>query len=102
MGAAGAGGHQPCTSRRPPGPVAGVVVLVVVGVALAAWARLAGDRRVLSAIGGRKADPVTDARLMNLAEGLSISAGLRQPQLRVVDSPGLNAIAAGTKASRAI
>ena len=52
------------------GPVAGVVVLVVVGVALAAWARFAGDRRVLAAIGGRDADPVSDARLWNLAEGL--------------------------------
>ena len=39
--------------------MAGVVVLVVVGVALAAWARFAGDRRVLAAIGGRDADPVT-------------------------------------------
>jgi Zn-dependent protease with chaperone function len=84
------------------GPVAGVVALVVVGLALAAWARLGGDRRVLGAIGGREADPVTDARLMNLAEGLSISAGLRQPQLRVIDSPGLNAMAAGTRPDRAI
>jgi len=84
------------------GPVAGVVVLVVVGVALAAWARLGGDRRVLAAIGGREADPEADARLLNLAEGLSISAGLRQPQLRVIDSPSLNAMAAGTRADRAI
>jgi heat shock protein HtpX len=84
------------------GPVAGVVVLVVVGVALAAWARLGGDRRVRAAIGGREADPVTDARLLNLAEGLSISAGLRQPQLRVIDSPSLNAMASGIRADRAI
>ncbi len=83
------------------GPVAGVVVLVVVGGALAAWARFAGDRRVLAAVGGRDADPVSDARLWNLAEGLSISAGLRQPRLRVIDSPGLNAMAAGTRADRA-
>jgi heat shock protein HtpX len=84
------------------GPVAGVVVLFVVGVALAAWARFAGDRRVLAAVGGRDADPVSDARLWNLAEGLSINAGLRQPRLRVIDSPGLNAMAAGTRADRAI
>jgi heat shock protein HtpX len=84
------------------GPVAGVVVLVVAGVTLAAWARLGGDRRVRAALGGREADPVTDARLMNLAEGLSISAGVRQPQLRVVDSPSLNAMAAGIRPDRAI
>ena len=78
------------------------MVLVVIGVTLAAWARFAGDRRVLAAVGGRDADPVSDARLWNLAEGLSISAGLRQPRLRVIDSPGLNAMAAGTRADRAI
>jgi heat shock protein HtpX len=84
------------------GPVAGVVVLVVVAAALTTWARLAGDRRVLAALGGREADPVGDARLCNLAEGLSISAGLRQPRLRVIDSPSLNAVAAGTRPDRAI
>jgi heat shock protein HtpX len=84
------------------GPVAGLVVLVVVAAALVAWVRLAGDRRARAAIGGRDADPVADARLWNLAEGLSISAGLRQPRLRVIDSPGLNAVAAGTRADRAL
>jgi hypothetical protein len=76
------------------GPVVGAVVLVVVAVALVAWARFAGDRRVLAAIGGRDADPVIDARLWNLTEGLSIGAGLRQPRLRVIDVPTLNAMAA--------
>ncbi len=84
------------------GAVVGVVVLVAVAVIFGAWARLAGDRRVSTAVGGRHADPVRDARLWNLAEGLSISAGVRQPGLLVIDSPGLNAIAAGTRADRAI
>ena len=35
-------------------------------------------------------------------EGLSIGAGVRQPRLRVVDSPGLNALAAGTSPARSI
>jgi heat shock protein HtpX len=84
------------------GPVAGAVVLVVVAVVLGAWARLGGERRVLAALHGRDADPVSDARLWNLAEGLSISAGLRQPRLVVVDSPSLNAMAAGARADRAV
>jgi heat shock protein HtpX len=84
------------------GPVVGAVVLVVVAAALVAWARFAGDRRVLAAIGGRDADPVIDARLWNLTEGLSIGAGLRQPRLRVIDVPTLNAMAAGARADRAI
>jgi heat shock protein HtpX len=84
------------------GPVAGLVVLVVVGSALAVWARFGGERRVLTGIGGRPADPVADARLCNLVEGLSISAGLRQPRLIVIDSPGLNAMAAGIRPSAGI
>jgi heat shock protein HtpX len=84
------------------GPVLGVVVFVVVAGALAGWCRIAGDRLVLARVGGRDADPKRDARLCNLVEGLSISAGVRQPRLRVVDSPGLNALACGSRASRAV
>jgi heat shock protein HtpX len=84
------------------GAVFGLVAFVVVAVVLALWCRLAGDRRVLARIGGRDADPTRDARLCNLVEGLSISAGVRQPRLRVIDSPGLNALAAGTRPSRAV
>src|SRR6202012_6051356 len=67
------------------GLIAGLVVLVVVAAALTAWARVAGDRRGLGRVGGRDADPVRDARLWNLVEGLSIGAGLHQPRLRVID-----------------
>ncbi len=84
------------------GPIVGIAVLVVVAVALAAWARFGGDRRVLASIGGRDADPVRDARLFNLAEGLSISAGVRQPRLMVIESPGLNALAAGSRPGRSV
>jgi heat shock protein HtpX len=87
------------------GVVAGVIVFVVVAAALAWWARTGGDRRVagaLDALGARDADPVRDARLANLAEGLSISAGVRQPRLVVVDAAGLNALAAGTSSSKAV
>jgi len=84
------------------GPIVAVVVLVVVGGALAAWARLAGDRRVLGALHGRDADPKLDARLCNLVEGLTIGAGVKPPRLLVIDSPGLNAVAAGTSPTRAV
>jgi Zn-dependent protease with chaperone function len=84
------------------GPIAGAIVLVAVAGALAAWIRLGADRRLLAAIGGRDADAVTDARLFNLVEGLSIGAGVRQPRLRVIDSPGLNAVAGGTTPAKAV
>jgi Zn-dependent protease with chaperone function len=84
------------------GAIAGIVGFVVVGVALAVWVRFAGDRRVAARLRGRDADVRTDARLCNLVEGLSISAGLRQPRTVVVDSPGLNAMVAGSSPGRAV
>jgi Zn-dependent protease with chaperone function len=84
------------------GWIFGVVALVVVGSALGAWALLAGDRLVASRLGGRPADPRADARLWNLVEGLATGAGVHQPRLLVVDSPGLNAMAAGRSGSGAV
>jgi heat shock protein HtpX len=84
------------------GLVLAAVVFGVAAIALTAWIGFAGDSRVLAGMGGRDADPKADARLCNLVEGLSISAGVRQPRLRVIDSPGLNAIAAGTTSARSV
>ena len=84
------------------GPLVGVIVALVVGVAMALWARFAGDGRVASHLRGRDPDPVGDARLCNLVEGLSITAGLRQPRIVIVDSPGLNAMVAGTGPAKAV
>lgn len=84
------------------GWIAGLVAFVVVGAAVGLWARMGGDRVVVSRLHGRPADPVADARLCNLVEGLSTGAGVRQPRLVVVDSPGLNALAAGTSSGRGL
>ncbi|HEX6393974.1 MAG TPA: M48 family metalloprotease [Acidimicrobiales bacterium] len=87
------------------GLVAAAVVFVVVAGALTWWALTWGDRRVaatLSSLGAREADPVRDARLANMVEGLSMNAGVRQPRLLVVEAAGLNALAAGTSASKAV
>jgi heat shock protein HtpX len=84
------------------GLIAGVVVFVVVAAGLGGWARFGGDRRALGPLVTRSADPVDDARVVNLIEGLSVGAGVRQPRLLVVDTPGLNAMAAGTTPARAM
>lgn len=87
------------------GPVAAVVAFVVVlaliggGLGWLIWRP--AEARVLVAIGGRPADPVSDARLLNLVEGLCTATGLRVPKVRVVEAPGLNALAAGRSASSA-
>jgi Zn-dependent protease with chaperone function len=84
------------------GVIASIIAFVLAAAGLAVWARLAGDRLVSDALRGRDADPTSDARLFNLVEGLSVSAGVRQPRLVVIDSPGLNAMAAGTRSSKAV
>ncbi|MBO0728240.1 MAG: M48 family metalloprotease [Acidimicrobiaceae bacterium] len=84
------------------GWVVAVVLFVVVAAISAAWARFGGDRRVVAAVDGQPPDPVRHARLINLVEGLSASAGIRVPVLRVLDQPGLNAMAAGLRRDRAL
>jgi heat shock protein HtpX len=84
------------------GWVAGLIAFVVVATGLALWARFSGDRLVRSHLEGRPADPVTDARLCNLIEGLCTGAGVRPPRVVVVDSPGLNALAAGTSSAHGV
>jgi heat shock protein HtpX len=84
------------------GPLAGLVVALVVGAALVCWTRFGTDPYVSRRLGGTDADPRRHARLYNLVEGLSVGSGLRQPRLRVIDSAGLNAVAAGTSPARAV
>ncbi len=84
------------------GPIAGVVGFAVVAAALIVWARTAGERLLLAHLGGRDADPRADARLCNLVEGLSTSAGVRQPRIVVVDSPGLNTLIAGSSSRHGV
>jgi heat shock protein HtpX len=81
------------------GIIVAVVVFVVVLVALGGflWASLVrpNDARVVAAIGGRPADPRTDARLLNVVDGLCTATGLHPPKVVVVEAQGLNALAAG-------
>jgi heat shock protein HtpX len=85
------------------GLLGGIVVAVVVFVVVAVLAGLGAallwrgaGTRLRARVGGRPADPRTDARLLNLIDGLCTAAGLRPPDVRVIDSPGLNALVVGT------
>jgi Zn-dependent protease with chaperone function len=87
------------------GVVAAVIVFVVLVVALAAWARLAGERAVqrgLSRLGAHPADPIADARVCNLVDGLSAVAGLVPPKVMIVDTEGLNALASGRRSGSGV
>lgn len=84
------------------GPVVAVIVAVAVLVVAAAWLWVGGQRQVLAAVGGRTADAITEARLINLVDGLCSTAGVRQPRLKVIDDPGLNLLVAGRRDEDAV
>jgi hypothetical protein len=70
-----------------------VILFVVVAAALVAvvWVRSAGG----ADIGGTPVDPRRHARLVNLVDGLCVSAGVRVPALRVLDAAGCNLAVVG-------
>ena len=77
------------------GLLAGLVVTAIV-VVLRARALTTGiRRRVLAALGSRPADADTDARLFNLADGLSATSGVPVPDMFVLEDAGANMLVVG-------
>jgi heat shock protein HtpX len=72
-----------------------LVVFAVVGVVVAASAWWGAEPLTRWLIDARPADPIADARLFNLVDGLCSGAGLPRPTVCVVDAAGLNALAMG-------
>ncbi len=58
------------------------------------WAAEPLARRTL---GGRPADPVEHARLLNVVDGLCATIGVHQPQIKVRPETGLNAAVCGRR-----
>ena len=84
---------------------AGVTLVPMGIVALTKWAALSGGGgAVAAALGGRRLAPDASAfherQLLNVVEEVSIAAGLRVPEVWVLDEePGINAFAAGADPS---
>jgi len=68
------------------------LVVVVIGTSAAYWK---SDAVALAMSHARPADPVEQARLHNLVEGLCIAGGLPKPRIYIVDDPSPNAFATG-------
>ncbi len=84
------------------GHVVGLVIgLVVLGVAVPVVVWILAGRPGGAGIDGRAADPEADARLLNLVDGLSISAGLRVPDLRVMETEACNVAVVGRDVNHA-
>ncbi len=76
------------------GPSALIVAAVAAAGATAMLVQQA-DALVLSRIGADPVDPHTHARVQNLVDGLSVSAGVPTPTLLVLDDPATNACSVG-------
>ena len=76
-------------------PVLGVLVGLVLGLAVAGLAWWRAEPMTLSLTGARLADPVQDARLLNLLDGLCAATGLPRPAAYVVPDDAPNAMAIG-------
>ena len=70
-----------------------VTLVLVAGAAFVGYWK--ADAVALSLTHARPADPHEYARLHNLVEGLCVAAGLRKPEVYVVDDHALNAFAVG-------
>jgi heat shock protein HtpX len=71
---------------------------LVVGTAVLAllmWA--AAEPLARRALDGNRADPLHDARLLNLVEGLCATIGVREPEVRVRQDASLNAAVCGRR-----
>ena len=60
-------------------------------------ALLFGDRILLAMAGARETTPEEETQLHNVVEEMAIAAGLPKPRVFVIETPALNAFAAGLK-----
>jgi heat shock protein HtpX len=85
------------------GAVLGGAVLIAAGLALLLAASISGaPGRILHGLPVRAADPVGDARLINLVEAHCIADGLPVPELRVLEDPAANAVLLGRRPHDAV
>ena len=72
------------------------IVLLVLGLALGVLDYLGGaPSRLAQRIPGRPADPESEARLVNVVEGLCVAIGVSMPEIRVLRDPACNAVVVG-------
>ncbi len=74
------------------GLAVGIVAGLVVGSVIVLQQVKNPATQVLSTVSGRSPDPIAHARLINLVEGLSLSTGVVEPTVTVVDDHALNAM----------
>ncbi len=80
----------------------GIALALILYAILAATGYFNGSSLVLSAHGAREADPEAHRKLRNVVEEMSIASGNPMPRVYVMESPGMNAFAAGRNPQEAL
>src|SRR3984893_5916165 len=76
-------------------PIAGAIILGVLGMCAAAYSYYFGAATVLAAVGAHEADPQQYQQLYNIVQTLAIGDGVPVPKVYIVDDPSPNAFATG-------
>ena len=84
------------------GIITGIVIATIVWAVQALVAVTAGAKVVLHGMNAKEITPEDDFVLHNVIEELAQVSGLPMPKIYVIDTPALNAFAAGTKPEKSI
>jgi heat shock protein HtpX len=84
------------------GGVFGAAALLVVGAVTWLVTVWRGDKIVLAANGAREVGPDAEPMLHNVVEEMAIAAGLPKPRVAIIETPALNAFAAGMRTDNAV
>lgn len=80
----------------------GVVGAIFLGIGLAVYTRFFGAETVLSISGAREATPYEQQLVQNVAEEVSIAAGIPVPRVYILDESSPNAFATGMTPDKGI
>ena len=84
------------------GVIFGIVIATVIWAIQTIIAMSNGAKVVLNGMNAREITPAEDKVLYDVIEELTLATGLPMPKIYVIDTPALNAFAAGTKPEKSI
>lgn len=85
------------------GPLAiGAVLVGIAGIAFSANCVAGSSRRMISRLGGRRADAKSEAALLNIVERICVAHGVAVPELRIIDDDAPNTIVLGRTPRKAV
>ena len=84
------------------GIIQGIIIATIIWAVQALVALLGGARVVMAGMNARQITPQDDQMLYNIIEELCYSTGLPMPKIYLIETPALNAFAAGIKPTQSV